>query len=109
MELSFATAQLRSLCESRRRARKLLGIEAAALLAQLLADAEACKSVTELIELLQGQVAPADGDQWRTMLTKHCRVVFGCGHVTAPRTKAGAVDWSKVSRIRILEIGLDHG
>jgi hypothetical protein len=109
MELSFATADLRSLCESRRRARKLLGNEAAALLAQLLADIEACASMTELIGLLHGQVAAADGDQLCTTVTTDCRVVFGCGHVTVPRTKAGAVDWRRVSRVKILQIGAHDG
>ncbi len=109
MELSFATAHLRSLCESRRRARKLLGNEGAALLAQLLADIEACPSMTELIGLLQGQVAAADGDQWCTTVTPDYRVVFGCGHVTVPRTKTGAVDWRRVSRVKILQIEAHHG
>jgi hypothetical protein len=109
MELSFASEHLRSLCESRKRARKLLGNEAAALLARLLADIEACASVAELVGLLQGQVAAAAGEQWCTTVTTDCSVVFACGHVTVPRTKAGAVDWARVSRVKILQIGAHDG
>jgi len=85
------------------------GNEAAALVAQLLADIEACASVAELVCLLQGQVAVADGEQWCTTVTADCSVVFGCGHVKMPRAKAGAVDWARVSRVKILHIGAHDG
>lgn len=108
MELSFATEDLRSLCESRKRARKLLGNEAAMLLAQLLADIEACASVAELVSLLEGYIA-ADGEHWCITVTTDCSVVFDCGHVTAPRKKTGEVNWGKVSRVKILQIGTHDG
>ena len=109
MELSFATEDLRSLCERRRRARRLLGNQAAGLLAQLLADIEACANMAELVGLLQSQIAQADGEQWCAKVTTDCSVVFVCGHLTMPRTKTGAVDWARVSRVKILQIGAHDG
>jgi hypothetical protein len=109
MDLSFGTEHLRSLCESRRRARRLLGSEAAALLAQLLTDMTACANVAELVDLLEGQLMSTDQEQWRVAVTADCSMVFSCGHVTVPRTTAGAIDWVRVSRVKILRIEAHDG
>lgn len=105
LELAFADEALRALCEKRGRARKQLGIPAAALLAQRLADLDACATVAEFADLFLEDVMFLAPDRRAVRLTPECRIVFCSGHVNTPRTKAGAVDWGRVTRIKILSIG----
>jgi hypothetical protein len=106
MELSFATEQLRAICESRRRALTRLGANAARALETVLADIEACQSVFEFTALYGDQVKSLSLDKWHVTLEGEATMVFTSGHVSTPKKKDGHVDWKEVTRVRIELIGV---
>lgn len=84
--------------------KQVLGVELTAQLKSRLADLAAVDYVSEL---LAGKPKELDGDRLDHMsllLADNNHLVFKSGH-TKPRTlKSGKVDWSSVSRIKILGI-----
>ena len=108
MELSFATEQLRGICESRRRAVTRLGVDAARALEMVLADIDACQSVAEFTALYGDQVKSSSSDNWQVTLEGETMMFFLSGHVSTPKKKDGRIDWNKVTRVRIesIEIAL---
>ncbi len=106
MELSFATEQLRAICESRRRALTRLGADAARVLETLLADIDACQSVSDLTALYGDHAKPSHPDKWDVTLDGETKMIFTSGHVSTPKRKDGHVDWKKVTRIKIELIGV---
>ncbi len=105
MELSFATEDLRAICESRRRATNKLGADTAKSLEMVLADIEACQTVLEFTSLYGDHAASTAADCWRVFLEGTIIVTFTSGHFSTPRKKDGHIDWHKVTRIRIETIG----
>ena len=106
MELSFATEQLRAICESRRRAVIRLGADSARALETLLADIDACQSVSDLTALYGDQVKSSPPDKWHVTLEGEAKMIFTSGHVSTPKKRDGHVDWKKVTRVRIELIGV---
>lgn len=105
MELSFASEDLRGICESRRRATNKLGAETAKSLEMVLADIEACQTVLEFTALYGDHAASTTDDCWQITLEGAAMMKIAPGHVSAPRKKNGRVDWQKVTRVRIEAIG----
>ena len=70
----------------------------------VLADMDACQSVSEL-ESIYGDLPIAAGTgSWELKLNEYVILRFVSGHVRIPTRKNGQVDRSKVTRIRIEEI-----
>lgn len=105
MELSFATEQLRSICESRRSATNKLGADTARSLEMVLADIEACQTVEEFTLLYGDQATSSKADRWQVSIEGAVTMTFASGHVSPPLKKDGRVDWRKVTRVRIEAIG----
>lgn len=106
MELSFVTEGLRALCESRRKAVKRLGHDASRVLEMVLADIDACQSLEE-VESIYGDLPMVAGtESWMLSLDSSISVRFTSGHVKTPRRKTGEVDRSRVTRLKIEEIGV---
>lgn len=105
MELSFATEELRAICESRRRATNKLGADTAKSLEMVLADIEACQTVLEFTSLYGDHAASSTVDCWQVALEGASIVTFTSGHVSTPRKKEGRIDWNKVTRVKIEAIG----
>lgn len=104
MELSFATENLRAICESRRRARARLGSEASQSLEMALADLQACQSLSEL-ETIYGKLPLVEEDEsWELVVDNLLAVRFVSGHIRTPRRKSGSIDRNKVTRIKIEKI-----
>ena len=61
--------------------------------------------MTEFADLFPEDVTVLASDRRAVRLTPECRIVFCSGHVNTPLTKVGAVDWGRVTRIKILSIG----
>ena len=105
MQLAFATKRLRSLCEDDLLARAELGNEAAVVLQRRLADIDAASNVAEL--------PPSTGLVIRNQVgaTERCIALnadwvmtFCANHFPVPMHVDGAVDWSHVTRVKILQI-----
>lgn len=99
VEIAFATKKLRDLCESERMAQRNLGARVAEKLKRRLADLRAATCAKDLIvgqprELTRNQIEikPCDG----------YRVVLHANHNTIPSSNDGAVDWSQVTRVKVM-------
>lgn len=109
MELAFNSKSLRTICESERQAKLVLGDKVAEILKHRVADLRAAKSVKDMVA---GQRRVLDGTQGRYMVVDLCdgrRIVFTANHTKNPITRSGDLDWERVSRIKILRIEGDHG
>jgi toxin HigB-1 len=109
VEIEFATSRLARLCNSEREARRRLGEAGARKLRARLADLEAAYSVAELVA---GRPHPLRGDregQFALYLDGGRRLVFSPAENPTPTTEKGdAVDWNRVTAVRIEEIGDYH-
>lgn len=105
MELAFETKELRSICESETCALLELGVVSAEALKHRLADLLAAQSVHDLMQLPMGLLY--DGSEGINLffdLTCGKKLVFTNNHIKPPLLEEGRIDWTKVSRIRILAI-----
>ena len=100
MELAFATKPLRELCESEAKAKQKLGAKIATVLKHRLADLRAANSVKDLPI---GKVLNASG-AYVLEFGDGIHVAFCPNHSNNPVLKSGAIDWSKVNRIKITGI-----
>lgn len=106
LELAFSTQELRTLCEGEAAADRRLGAATGAALRRRLADLRAAADMAEFMELV-GDCAKRGPtkDQLVTDLVDGAILVLGPNHVNTPRTTSGGIDWSQVSRVKILRIG----
>ncbi len=101
LELSFVNKALRELCESSVKANRELGIDVANELRRRVADLRAATSVRDL---LIGAPREIQEDQIALDLGPSFQITFCANHNTAPKLESGAIDWSKVARVKILGI-----
>lgn len=104
VELTFASTELRGICESRRRAISAIGVHAARELEQMLADLAALPTFADLPELLSDSIIERSPTEKAIRLKAGCHLVFCAAHVKVPLSSSGATDWAKVSRIRIIAL-----
>jgi proteic killer suppression protein len=104
VDLVFASKTLRHLCESHSRARRFLGERAAEKLRNRLADLEAASNVTEVIAGRPRAPSVAPRDQLSLDLAHGYVLVFGAADNRRLTPDTIAVDWRKVTRIKILKI-----
>ena len=109
LELAFAKKSLRQLCESETKAKRDLGVRMAEKLRRRLADLRAATCVKDLVA---GRPRELDGADHRHIAIDLCedyRIIFCANHTANPVVKSGDVDWSRVSRVKILRIERDYG
>jgi plasmid maintenance system killer protein len=100
LQLSFAKKSLRHICENSTEANRKLGADIAKEFRRRLADLRAATSVEDL---LVG--APREfEDKIAIEVGASFQITFCANHNIVPRLESGAIDWSKVSRIKILTI-----
>lgn len=107
LEVAFRSIELRSTCESPARAKRELGQNAAADLRRFLADMEAVETVVELLEI--GLEFESWGVQVGTIrfgLSEGQYLYCQVNHQNVPMN-GNTVDWTKVSRLKIIHIGGD--
>lgn len=108
MEILFATAKLRELCEQQKKIKKEFGDVCARKLMDRLTDLAAADNVGELVA---GRPHPLKGDragQFALNLTGGRRLVFEPADSPVPKHQDNAIDWAKVTIIRIVFIGDYH-
>lgn len=108
MNLDFKDKKLRELCEQRASAERKLGADSARKLRSRLADLQAAVCVTDLAA---GGPHPLQGDragQFALKLEGGKRLVFEPDHNPVPYREDGSIDWSRVTRVRIIYIGDYH-
>lgn len=107
--IAFDSHELRDICEKREVAETALGLQAAHHLEQQLADIEALENFAELEELHGGLIGFRDGGFRTVNLGPKCMLILRSNHVTAPMLTTGEIDWSKVTRIRIVGVENEIG
>ena len=101
MEFSFDTKRLRDICENDILANEELGISTATELRKRLSDLRAAQRIKDVF------FAESTNDEqdliYKINLKNNFRLIFCANHVKNPK-KDGVIDWSKVSRVKILNI-----
>jgi hypothetical protein len=109
LELSFSTIELREIFEKRATAVEAIGIEAALELEQRLADIEALENVSDFTALFSDNTISRSPHEQSFQLKTGHEVIFRSGHVNTPATTSGAIDWTKVTRMRIVSLEVSDG
>ena len=109
LELAFETKSLRMICESENQAKRKLGSNVAESLRRRLADLRAATSVRDLIAGRPRELDVADRQHMAVDLWDGHRIVFCANHSKNPVTETDELDWSRISRVKILRIERDHG
>jgi len=100
LELGFQTEALRNICEKEKIAKKRLGASVADALKRRLADLQSIDSVDEL-----PLAKPKKNSNNCTIdLTDGWRLVLAGGHGQNPTLSSGKIDWSQVTRVKIITI-----
>jgi len=107
LEVAFRSKELRSTCESPARAKRELGESAAAALRRYLADLEAVETVAELVEMgLEFESCGSKVGLIRFGLSEGRHLYCEVNHQHVPMS-GKAIDWTKVSRLKVIHIGGD--
>lgn len=108
MEIDFRDKKLRELCEQRGVAERKLGAPCARKLRARLDDLKAVDCVTDLPA---GRPHALSGDragQYSVVLEGGTRLVFEPDHNPIPQRDGGGIDWTRVTRVRIIFVGDYH-
>ncbi len=103
MELAFDSRALRTICESETIARRNLGTKVAEILKHRLGDLRAATSINEVI-VGEPRLLDAANEQMVIDLFDGYQIIFSANHPKKPVLGDGALDWTKVSRVKILRI-----
>lgn len=104
MEIAFSNKELRTICEDDTEASGRYGDEVAAGLRKRLADLRAVSSVAEIIVGNLRSHSDSKSDCKVLDLSAGAQLIFCSNHPKSPLTSAGEIDWTKVSRIKIVEV-----
>jgi hypothetical protein len=101
LQLSFAKKSLREICENSAEANRKVGVDTANELRRRLADLRAATSVHDL---LVGEPRETDGSKVTLDVGADIQITLCPNHSTVPKLESGAIDWSKVNRVKILAV-----
>lgn len=103
--ITFQSKKLRTICESMHEANEIFGDKVASRLRSRLSDL----SVTDNILLLpvgSPEVCFEDGEECITItILGDVKMGFVCGNTVQPKNQDNTINWSRVSRIRLVFIG----
>jgi proteic killer suppression protein len=108
VNLAFETLALRTLCECQSKAERVLGIRPAARLRERLADIRAAEAVTDLVAGMPRELEGGRQRRYAVDLANGYRLVFCANHNRIPLNETDRVDWSRVTRVKILKIEVGH-
>lgn len=109
MQLAFETKQIRTVCEDEVQAKVELGETVAKMLKHRLADLRAATSVKDLVAGKPRLLPKPEANNMAIDLGDEWQLVFMPNHVSNPMTQENNLDWSRVTRIKILRIEEGHG
>lgn len=108
MEIAFESKQLREICERESKAKREFGNKVAEGLKRRLADLRAADSMADVAA---GNAREVTADAGPVMVIDLCdgyAIIFHANHLKNPLNDSGAVDWSCVSRIKVLRVEKSH-
>jgi hypothetical protein len=104
IQLAFESKSLRSICENVDHALGEFGTTVAEKLKHRLADLSSCTSVHDLVVGRPRIADSGDGRQMIVDLAEGYEMLFEVNHPKPPVDDTGGVDWSRVTRVKILDI-----
>ena len=109
LDLAFDTRTLRNICEKEEEAIQKFGPNVAGALKHRLADLRAAISTNDIVAGSPYIVKEAQYSEYMVItLGQGYRMTFSANHPNNHITLDGNIDWLKVSRIKILQIGRDN-
>ena len=108
LELAFSEKSLRQLCENETIAKRKLGARVAEKLKRRLADLRAASCVMDLVVGVPRELEGDNANQFAISLCDGYRMVFCANHTAVPFLESGAIDWARVSRVKVLRIEGNH-
>lgn len=102
--LAWESQSVRSICENEDHAQREFGATVAEKLKHRLAD---LSSGTSVCDLLAGRPRIADPEHRKQMLVDLAdgyEMLFEVNHPKPPVDNSGGIDWSRVTRVKILDI-----
>ena len=109
MQLAFESQWLRTLCEQDIEAEQQLGNSASRALQHRLADLQAAASVVDLVAGNPRIVKASNIESLVIDLAEVSELVLVANHTTNPLSDSGRLDWSSVTRVRVVRIGGIYG
>ena len=109
MELAFATRFIREICENESTATREFGKEVTGKLKRRLADLRAATAVEDLVVGHPREIDARGFGRFAIDLCEGYYIVFAANHADIPMVESGGVNWSKVSRVKILKIANENG
>ena len=109
MELTFETKALRELCEKQQRAIDNLGDDIAEQLRNRLSDIQSAASLRDLPMVQPIACAETENALFTLPLSRDCLLVFRSNHHDRSDMPDGSLDWSRVSRITLIEVEKTNG
>jgi hypothetical protein len=103
MEIAFRTRSLRELCESEEKMRKEFGLGVATTLKARLADLRAANVIADLPIGEPMVMSRPGGCALLINIGVGCRMIIQANHRSSP-ILSGSVDWSAVTRVKIISI-----
>jgi proteic killer suppression protein len=110
MEIDFRTKKLRKASGSDQAMRAEWGDQMAKKLKQRLADLEAADCLED-VRNLPGRFHQLTGDrsgEFAADLKGQYRLVFRPDHEPVPIKEDGGIDWSQVTAVMIIDVGVDY-
>ena len=107
MILSFANKEIREICEDENKAKLILGLDVAIKLQSRLAELRAYYFADEVIfgsPITTNNTGFSFPVYRVDLLIKDFKLIFCGNHIKNPLKEDGSIDWTKVSRIKILHI-----
>jgi toxin HigB-1 len=109
LQLAFESKYLRTICEDEVQAKIEVGETVAKTLKHRLADLRAATSVKDLVAGKPRLLPAPEANNMAVDLCEGRRLVFSANHVNNPTGREDNLDWSRVTRIKILRIEEGHG
>lgn len=108
MELAFDSEQLRTTCENETAAKAQMGANAAEALKRRLADLRSANSISDLVA---GHPRFVEGTEEHMVvdLENGYYMIFCANHPHNPLTENDKLDWTRISRVKILRIDKPNG
>lgn len=104
MEISFGTIEIRELCEKEEVAFKAYGMPNTRALQSLLADIDAAKNLTELEFRNYSKTHFQESNAIEFKVTENLFIALKSNHPKHLKSIDNSIDWSKVSRVQIIQI-----
>lgn len=109
MLISFDNKKIRAICEEEEIALKEFEKEVVTKLQSRLADIAAVNNVSDIFLGNPEEIKNNPHPKYKIDLCDGYILIFAANNVNVPKLESGNIDWSKVNRIKILEIKEQNG